>query len=161
MRVKFFAIPALDPAKSEAELNSFLSTNRILSIDRELTTERRGSFWAVAVTYLDRNASNSGQKEPKKPKIDYKEVLSPEDFAVYAELRNLRQKIAMEEAVPPYMVFTSAQLAEMVQRRLRSLEQMGKITGVGPARLKSHGKIFLEQLNSLQESEPVPRERGG
>ena len=40
MHLKFFAIPALDSAKGESELNRFLSSNRILTVDRELVLRR-------------------------------------------------------------------------------------------------------------------------
>lgn len=161
MRLKFFAIPALDPADAEAELNRFLATHRILTVDRELTAERQGSFWAIAVSYLDKDAPTLMPEGPRKPKIDYKEVLSPEDFTVFAELRSFRQETAAKEAVPPYLVFTNAQLAEMVQGRISSLEEMGRIAGIGPARLKSHGPRFLERLKASQRPGPVPDEPEG
>lgn len=153
MRLKFFAIPALDPAEAEVELNKFLATHRILTIDRELTIERQRSFWALAVTYQEAGPAGGVKVGAKKPRIDYKDVLNSQDFAVYAELRSLRQAIAGEEAVPPYMIFTNAQLAEMVQERVRSLGEMGRIAGIGPARLKSHGAVFLERLREVQRTE--------
>jgi len=155
MRVKFFAIPALDPGDAEAELNRFLAQHRVLSIDREIVTERPGSFWAVSVSYLE---SSTPAPKPGKARIDYKEVLSPEDFEVYAALRELRKEVAERDGVPPYAVFNNAQLAEMVQKRIRSSEELGRISGVGPSRVEAHGSRFLERLTELQTSGPAEEE---
>ncbi len=152
MRVKFFAVPALDPGEAEAELNSFLGSHRVLSIDRELVADGAGSFWAVGVTYSQRPIPGS---PPKKGRIDYKEVLSAEDFEVYAVLRELRKQIAEQQGVPPYAVFNNAQLAEMVQKRMRSSEELQQIAGVGPSKVEAHGPRFLERLRELQAVGPV------
>lgn len=148
MRVKFFVIPVFDPAVGEAELNRFLADHRILTIDRELVSEQTGTCWAVSVTYLERTAPAA--TGPKKASVDYKQELSPEDFQVYAGLRSLRKEVAEAGGVPPYAVFNNAQLAEMVRRRIRSKEELGKISGVGPARVEAHGERFLERLAELQ-----------
>ena len=37
-------------------------------------------------------------------KVDYREVLSPEEFAAFVKLRTLRQTIAKDDAVPVYMI---------------------------------------------------------
>lgn len=152
MKVKFFAIPALDPTEAEDELNRFLGGHRVLTIDRELATERSGTFWAVCVTYLERSATTS--PSGKRSKVDYKEVLSPEDFEVFAALRLLRKEMAERDGVPAYAVFTNAQLAEMVQQRMRMVEEVGGIAGVGPSRTESYGQVFLERLVALQGSLP-------
>lgn len=147
MRVKFFAVPALDPGAAESDLNRFLAQCRVLSIDRQLVSDSGGSYWAVSVTYLERSAATS---KPGKSRVDYKEVLSPEDFEVYAALRQLRKEVAESDGVPPYAVFNNAQLAEMVQKRMRTTDELGQISGVGPSRIEAHGATFLERLASLQ-----------
>ena len=53
----------------------------------------------------------------RRGKVDFKEVLSDPEFAVFARLRALRKERADAEGVPAYALFTNEQLAEMVQRR--------------------------------------------
>ena len=79
-------------------------------------------------------------------KIDYREVLSPEDFAVFARLRQLRKEIAQAEAVPVYTIFTNDQLAQMVQSRATTKAALEKIAGVGDARIEKYGPRVLEFL---------------
>ena len=54
----------------------------------------------------------------KRGKVDFKDVLSDPEFAVFARLRALRKEKADAEGVPAYALFTNDQLAEMVQRRV-------------------------------------------
>ncbi len=152
MRHRFFAIPALDPAEAEAELNRFLGSHRVLSADRHLVADGAASFWAVGVSYSERSIPGS---QARKGRIDYREVLSPEDFAVYATLRELRKQVAEQQGVPPYAIFNNAQLAEMVQKRMRSSEELGQVAGVGPSRVEAHGPRFLERLSELQAAGPA------
>lgn len=43
----------------------------------------------------------------KCERIDYKDVLSERDFALYAQLRNLRKFLSEQEGVPTYALFTN------------------------------------------------------
>jgi hypothetical protein len=47
-----------------------------------------------------------------RPKIDYKDVLKPEEFEVFSRLRDWRKSVAEKEAVPGYTVLTNEQLAQ-------------------------------------------------
>jgi superfamily II DNA helicase RecQ len=78
--------------------------------------------------------------------VDYKEVLNEADFAVFSRLRDLRKVIAEKEAVPAYAIFTNEQLAAMVTGKVESLTEMGKIDGIGAARIEKYGAAFLKAL---------------
>ena len=80
-------------------------------------------------------------------KVDYRERLSPEDFAVFARLREVRKEIAQADAVPVYAIFTNEQLAQMVQARATTKAALEKIAGVGDARIEKYGPRVLEFLH--------------
>ena len=84
-------------------------------------------------------------KAASKGKIDYREVLNEQDFAVFARLRTLRKELADGEGIPAYAVFTNEQLAEIVQRRVQSAAALREIAGVGEA-LSKYGEAFLRLL---------------
>jgi ATP-dependent DNA helicase RecQ len=65
---------------------------------------------------------------------------------LFAKLKALRMEIALKQKVPPYIVFHDKTLFEMIKVKPQSLEEMGKISGVGEAKIKSYGKLFLEIL---------------
>ena len=93
----------------------------------------------------------------RRGKIDYREVLSEADFAVFAKLRALRKTLADAEGVPAYALFSNEQLAEMAQRRVRTASALREIAGVGEARLEKYGADFL---SILQENGPAAVDNG-
>jgi hypothetical protein len=79
---------------TEAELNRFLRSVRVINTRREFVSQGDNSFWSLAVEYLadtDSRTDKNGNTK-KRSRIDYKEVLPPETFAIYAKLREWRQK---------------------------------------------------------------------
>lgn len=50
MRMHFVAIPVLGNADMERELNQFLATHRVLSVDRHLVDNGAASVWAICVS---------------------------------------------------------------------------------------------------------------
>jgi len=143
MRLKFFTIPTMGPDEATEELTRFLANNRVLSLDRQFVDDGPASFWAVCVTTLNAEAR---QTTPKRPKIDYREVLSATDFAAFAKLRDLRKQLSDREGVPPYALFTNDHLATMVRERIDTAQKLGAIPGVGPARVEKYAEAFLGAL---------------
>ncbi len=147
MAFKFFTVPIQSSAAVEAELNGFLSNHKVLSVDRRWVDQGATSFWSFCVDYLDAPAGGStGRASRERNKVDYREVLSPEDFAVFAKLRDFRKEIAQTEAVPVYTIFTNEQLAEMVRRQARTRAALESIEGLGEARIEKYGPRVLEFL---------------
>jgi len=143
MKFEFFSIPACSPEQGQEELNSFCSSHRIASIEKQFVANGEQSYWAVCVSYLD---SQRKITAPGKSKVDYREVLEEREFAVFAKLRSLRKTLAEKEGVPAYALFTNEQLADMVRGRITSLSGLTAISGVGKARVDKYGKEFLEIL---------------
>jgi len=150
MAFRFFTIPVGDSQNTEADLNGFLASHKVLAVDRRWVDQGPASFWAVCVDYVSSSDSgrNGGAAGRGRGRVDYKESLSPEDFTVFAKLRQLRKDIAQSEAVPVYTVFTNEQLAQMVQKRVTTKAGLEEIAGVGDARAEKYGARVLELLNS-------------
>jgi hypothetical protein len=101
MRVHFFVIPVFGSREAQDELNGFLSSHRVIAIDRELVSDGPRSAWAVAVTWIEGGRAKFGKA---KGRIDYREVLSPEDFEVYSRLRNVRTQISERDGIAVYAI---------------------------------------------------------
>lgn len=155
MELRFFSIPARDPGVFGEELNRFLRGHRVLVVQRELVREDGGgAYWAVCVEYLPAAVDDgkNGGSTSGKPKVDYREVLNEADFAVFSRLRELRKQVAEREAVPVYAVFTNEQMAAMVTGRVDSLAALGKIEGIGEARVQKYGAAFLTLLKEAAKN---------
>ena len=154
MPLKFFTVPISDDGRAEAALNGFIGSRRVITVDRRWVDLGASSFWSLAVDYIDGPASIG--VPPSKPagaraKVDYKELLSPNDFAVYAKLRDARKEIATAESVPVYTIFTNEQLAQMVKAKATTRATLGRIEGVGEARLDKHSGRMLAILADAWE----------
>jgi superfamily II DNA helicase RecQ len=152
MPLKFFLVPAFEPAAAETEINAFLGSHRVVAIDRRFVDQGVNSFWALCVDHLPSGAGDGRRGLPLgRNRIDYKQVLSADEFVVFSRLRELRKEIAQQEAVPVYAVFTNEQLAQAVQQRCRSAADLGRIDGVGQARVEKYADQLLGILASMPD----------
>jgi superfamily II DNA helicase RecQ len=161
MQLKFFTIAIHDGADAEAELNRFLTAHRIIAIDRQFVSNGANSAWSVCVSFD--NASPTGAARSamaRRGKVDFKDVLTDAEFAVFARLRALRKERADAEGIPAYAIFTNEHLAEMVQKRVTSATALREIPGVGEARADKYGAAFLPilQAAALPDTMPVDHE---
>jgi superfamily II DNA helicase RecQ len=84
-----------------------------------------------------------------RSRVDYREVLSAEQFAAFCKLRDARKKISQSEGTPVYTVFTNEQLAQMVQQQVGSKADLERIVGVGDSRVEKYGERILQALAAL------------
>jgi ATP-dependent DNA helicase RecQ len=71
--------------------------------------------------------------------------------ALFARLQKLRKRLADEQFLPPYIVFSNASLREMARRQPVTLEQFAQISGVGDRKLAQYGDVFLAEICAFQE----------
>jgi superfamily II DNA helicase RecQ len=150
MPFRFFSIPMLHSAAAEAELNAFLRSHPVLEITRRWVDRGRNSYWCFCVEYLDAGAGPApgARAVGTKTKIDYQDVLSPEEFAVFSKLRELRKQLAQEESAPVYTIFNNEQLAQMVQIKACTKADLERIASLGDARIEKYGDRVLEVLQA-------------
>lgn len=65
---------------------------------------------------------------------------------LFEELRMVRKKIAAEEKVPPYIIFSDKTLVLMCLDRPKNEADMLKISGVGEYKVKKYAAKFLEAI---------------
>jgi ATP-dependent DNA helicase RecQ len=85
-------------------------------------------------------------RKRKASKTDFFSTLKESDDADYVLLETLktwRRREASERSVPPYVVFHDRTLAAIAALRPSSLEALGRVPGVGPAKLAAYGKALL------------------
>ena len=69
-----------------------------------------------------------------------------------AMLKRLRWKIAMQESVPAYIIFSNATLEDMARKAPTTLEAFAKVNGVGSVKVKRFGEVFVDAIaDYLQE----------
>lgn len=154
MRLKFFWVPALDSAATEQDINSFLSSHRVVHVDRFFQTSPTQPGWAVCVQWLP-GAEPSGVRESgKNEKLDYRAVLDAPTFQFFAALRTWRKVTATAAGVPVYAVATNEQLADIARRRVQTRAELDLVEGFGNGRMERYADelvaICRREIASLQ-----------
>lgn len=93
---------------------------------------------------IDREDSSAVKKSKRKNAIDFHY-----DASLFEKLKQLRKKIADENNIPPYMVFSDLSLAVMsVELPMNEIAFL-KISGVGDYKLKTYGEAFLLEIKQF------------
>ena len=74
---------------------------------------------------------------------------------VYLEkLKTLRLKLAKEENVPAYIVFSNATLEDMAVKVPVTMEEFLNVSGVGKYKAERFGKEFLAAIRDFEGGKP-------
>ena len=98
MQFHFFTVPIHSPDDAADALNRFLATHCILAIDRQFVSDGPNSAWTVCLSFDDGNAPTR-PAFGKRGKVDFKDVLSDAEFAVFAAQAEALLRLA--DAPPP------------------------------------------------------------
>ena len=126
------------------ELNAFLKSNRIVNVEKRLLDGERGTGWIFLVEY---GADNKTPSSSASPRVDYRDILSEQEYALFDKLRQLRKELAEKQGIPVYAIFTNDHLANMVKNKAATLKAIAALPGVGEARVKQYGEQFLKVLS--------------
>lgn len=82
------------------------------------------------------------------------------DEMLFQSLRELRKKLADEQGVPPYIIFSDKSLREMASEKPRTPEQLSAISGVGKQKLALYGDDFVGAIEKYfgQQKEKASRQ---
>ncbi len=154
IQYKFFTVFLHEAEKIEGDLNCFLRSVRVIQVQRQFVDRGDYSFWALAVEYMAGTGEKgvAGNDTKRKPSIDYKQVLSPEDFNIFAQLREWRKVQATEDGTPVYTIFTNEQLAKIVENRVTSKAGLLEIDGVGEGKISKYGLAVLKVVQAALQN---------
>jgi len=95
---------------------------------------------------LFRKSAVSTTAERKARRKTAASSLRTMDQELFEALRALRMKMAKDQDVPPYFIFSDKTLIEMARSRPQNTDQFGNISGVGAKKLEHYGEAFLETI---------------
>ena len=70
-----------------------------------------------------------------------------------AALKALRLRLAREENVPAYVIFSNATLSDMAARQPRTDAEFRAVSGVGQKKAERYGSLFLAEIAAFLKQE--------
>ena len=157
---KFFMIPVKNVQTIEEQINTFLASAKIVNIEKDFHPAGEKSFWYMSVEYLKGKITPVEINKPDisfKKRPDYREILPPEEFEVFAKLREWRKSESEKTGVQLYNIFKNEQLSQIVTQKITSKTKLAEISGIGNARVTNYGdaviKIMTENMYLLKKSD--------
>ena len=77
--------------------------------------------------------------------MDYKTVLDENTFLKFSILREIRKKIALDEGIPAFAIFTDEELAGLAKLPEITPKSMGSIKGIGEKKIEKYAKFFMDK----------------
>jgi len=145
MQIKIFTIPIMGGELLTDEMNVFLRAKKVLRVKEHLVNhDSEGVYWCYSVRYVD----DVTAAERDKVKVDFREVLDETTFKRFSALRVIRKRVAQEDAVPPFAVFTDLELAELAKVEILTPEVIKGIKGIGEKKVEKYAHHFLTQASN-------------
>ena len=79
------------------------------------------------------------------------------DTALFEMLKSLRQKVAKELKLPPFVIFLESSLEDMATQFPCTLEELEKISGVSKGKAVRYGKQFIDLIASYVEENEIEK----
>lgn len=129
-------------------LRQLLSSNYIKIKNWEyknlVLTQKSGNLLKGKETFLMRVQNEKASSLKKKTAKEISSTHGREDL--FEALRTIRLKIAKENSIPPYLVFSDKSLHDMCQILPRSRDEFLMVNGVGQSKCEKFGDEFLTEI---------------
>ncbi|MCY8403661.1 DNA helicase RecQ [Bacillus sonorensis] len=103
-----------------------------------------GTYPILFVTNKGRNVLLGREQVARKEKMEAARIV--QDDQLFERLRVLRRKLAQEQGVPPFVVFSDETLKEMSGKMPLTEEELMDVKGVGEQKKQKYGAVFLQEL---------------
>lgn len=116
MQYKIYTLPIIASETEQEEMNHFIRSHKVADVCKQLVVADGQAYWSFCITYLlTSQLSTDFSDQSRKQKVDYRLVLDEESFARFTIMRKVRKAMAEEQAIPPYAIFTDAEMAEVAK----------------------------------------------
>lgn len=138
----------------DSELRDFIKDKEVISIRDHLFICNEIPYLALLVKYLGLRVEAAASLVASKPNTEkqnkregaeeWRKILTEADMGLFQMLREWRSKQCKKEGVPPYVIFTNNEFAQIIKLRPQSLMDLGKLSGIGKAKIEKYGTAILE-----------------
>ncbi len=165
MKLKVFTLRFDDSlgAFDESELRAFVedqdNPREVIDVSEHFFVHERRPTWALLVSYRD--VPRPGSSHRQTPRKDYRADLDDSAKTLFDELKSWRAKSCKREGLPPYLICTNRQMADIARSRPDSLAKLLEINGLGDAKVGRWGEEILAVVKAASDPQPAQEESKG
>lgn len=161
MLMKIFSLTfnSLTGGFDDEPIRDFMKDKEVLSIRDHLFVRNEIPYLTLIVKYFPFRQETSPKlsfetRTHEKRDESWKEGLSEADMGLFNLFRDWRSQRSKKEGVPPYVLMTNKQIADVVKQRPQSLTELTKIEGLGKAKAEKYGEDILSISKISPPTEP-------
>ena len=156
MLVKVFSLK-FDPMHGKFDdtpVRDFSIDKEILHISDHMLVRNEIPYLVLVIKYYPfrKEAAQAEAKEPDDSKESWKKEITAEDMPLFNRLRDWRSEQCKKDGVPPYLIFTNRQFAEIVKIKPQTVAELGRIEGVGRGKIERYADSVL-QITKVKTNE--------
>ena len=131
--------------KDETEVNLRTLINQMICDGLLVQTDSKYSVLRMGNIDRLKQAEPYNVKQCKsvKKKAPSNNIKDKKDETLFDLLRKLRLRLAKEEGMPPYIVFSDKTLVDMVNKCPKTIDEFLDVSGVGQAKAEKYGDEFI------------------
>lgn len=144
-------------------VRDFLKDKELISFKEYFFVRNDIPYLTFVLSYFPHRAEVDPKLSTKERKQDaWRENLSEADMGLFNLLRDWRSQKSKKEGVPPYILFTNQQLADIVKKRPQSSAELTQIDGIGNGKSQKYGAEILSitKIDHGAQIESVPQPIG-
>lgn len=140
-------------------LREFIKDKEVVSVRDHFFVRNEQPYLAVVINYTlkpivtEASTAKPGQ-EAKRRDETWRQFVAEDDVPLFNALRDWRSARCKQDGLPPYVICTNRQLAQIVAARPQSLGQLSEIDGFGKAKLERYGADVLAVLARKPDKPP-------
>lgn len=131
--------------KDETEVNLRTLINQMICDGLLVQTDSKYSVLRMGNIDRLKQAEPYNVKQCKsvKKKAPSNNIKDKKDETLFELLRKIRLRLAKEEGMPPYIVFSDKTLVDMVNKCPKTIDEFLDVSGVGQAKAEKYGDEFI------------------
>ncbi|AZB41571.1 DNA helicase RecQ [Bacillus sp. FJAT-42376] len=134
--------------KSAKEVTSFIE----FLISQDLIGVEHGTYPVIFVNPSGKEVLMGNVPVQRKEAVETRQLAA--DDPLFEELRIVRKRLAEQEKVPPFVIFSDTALKSMCVKQPETPEAFLQVSGVGQHKADKYGETFIQAIQLFKSQNP-------
>ena len=156
MKLKIFTMRFSESVDGfdDSPMQEFISDKEVIEYTEHFFIHDKTPYLTVLLSYRD---IAPDEKRRLNRRNDPRDELDEKEKETFDALRNWRAARAKQDGMPPYMIANNKQLAKMVKLKAATKADLGKVNGIGEAKIEKYGEDILRIIAEQQNPESADK----